>query len=151
MRKPGFNRNLTKKDNGSMRFRIREFAWEIVYTFQRAWRGYDSIDVFDIGYSFVARMPILLKEFLKHNIGLLYDDETHHQLDKTETDGVIKELIFYFENCDEDYVYQRLYGKQDYDDDRYDKVKWDVVYAETKRCRTEAMRLFSKWCFDLWY
>lgn len=151
MRKPGFHRTLTKKDNGSIRFRIREFVWELLYAWQRAWRGFDSTDVFELGYNFVARMPILLTEFLKHNIGLFYDDETERVLSEEETDNVIKQMIFYFENCDEDHVYQRLYGRKDFEDDKHDREKWNTAYAETRRCRNEALRLFSKWCFDLWY
>lgn len=63
----------------------------------------------------------------------------------------IKEMIFYFENCDEDHVYQRLHQNRYYEDGEYDPEKWESVRVELERCRAEALRLFSKWCFHLWY
>ena len=90
------------------------------YAWQRAWRGYDFTDVFELGYNFTTKMPVLLTEFLKNNVGLFYDAEADKQLDEEETNAVIKEMIFYFENCDEDHVYQRLHQNRYYEDGEYD-------------------------------
>lgn len=49
------------------------------------------------------------------------------------------------------YVYQRLHQNRYYEDGEYDPEKWESVRVELERCRAEALRLFSKWCFHLWY
>ena len=103
-----------------------------------------------LGTTSPLRCPFYL-EFLKNNVGLFYDAEADKQLDEEETNAVIKEMIFYFENCDEDHVYQRLHQNRYYEDGEYDPEKWESVRVELERCRAEALRLFSKWCFHLWY
>ena len=49
---------------------LKEACWNLRYAFQRAWRGYDNIDVFDLGFSFIEKMPVLLNEFLECNNAL---------------------------------------------------------------------------------
>lgn len=109
MTKFGLNGFLERTKGASLRYKLREFWWQLRYAWQRAWRGYDFTDVFELGYNFTAKMPVLLTEFLKNNVGLFYDAEADKQLDEEETNVVIKEMIFYFENCDEDHVYCRLW------------------------------------------
>ena len=87
----------------------------------------------------------------KRNCALFPDkDGGKLSLTKEETDAVIDEMIFYFENCDEDVVYKRLFGKCICDTE-YDEEEMKQVYEELNRCETEAMRLLSKWIMHLWY
>jgi len=133
-------------------FRIKQFCWELRYAWQRAWRGYDFTDVFELGYNFVERMPFLLREFKENNVALLpaLDDENRMSLTEEETDAVLDEMIFYFENCNEDHVYKRLFGVYPWDED-FNHTKYRQAYEEKERCWNEAMRLFAKWSADLWY
>lgn len=143
--------NALRKTKGEkLRYRTRNLFWELRYAFQRAWRGYDFTDVFELGYNIASRMPVLLKEFKENNIALFTDQETGRTLSEEETNQVLDELIFYFENCDEDHVYKRLYGIESWEED-FNRKHLDLVYKELNRCRTEAMRLFSKWIWQLWY
>lgn len=144
MTKFGLDSFLERTRGMSLRYKLRELWLQLRYAWQRAWRGYDFTDVFELGYNFTAKMPVLLTEFMKNNVGLSY-------LEEEETNAVIKEMIFYFENCDEDHVYQRLHQKHYYEDGEYDPEKWEPVRVELERCRTEALRLFSKWCFHFLY
>lgn len=144
----GLKGALRKSRGASFRFRIRDFYWQLRYAWQRAWRGYDSLDVFDIGGQFERRMPVLLRQFLQHNIGLFYDVEVEKQLTKEETDEVVKQMIYYFENCDEDVVTKRLIGEWPPKWDRETMLKVD---AEVRHCRSMAMQMFSKWVDQLWY
>ena len=132
-------------------FRIKQLFWEIRYAWQRAWRGYDFVDVFDLGFVFARKMPILLKKFKENNIAMWYDVEEQKQLTEEETDKVLDEMIYYFENCDEMVVYDRILGEDWADKMLKDEIDWKPAYKELERCRTEALRLFSKWCFALWY
>lgn len=137
----------------SFSFRMKELYWQLRYAWQRAWRGYDFTDVFELGYNFVGRMPILLKEFKEHNAGLFpaLDDKNRSSLTKEETDAILDEMIFYFENCDEEYVYKRLFGENSYYNEPFDHTKWRYAWEERNRCWDEAMKLFSKWSGHLWY
>lgn len=148
-RKIGLNGYFQIVKGASLRFKIKELRWQLRYAWRRAWFGYDDIDVFELGYAFAHKMPVLLKDFKKNNIGLFYDEEVNKQLDAEETNQVLDKMIYYFENCDESVVYNRVLGKDwSYKFDREDMIKADT---ELNRCRTEALRLFSKWCWHLWY
>lgn len=75
MTKFGLNGFLERTKGASLRYKLRELWWQLRYAWQRAWRGYDFTDVFELGYNFTAKMPVLLAEFLKNNVGLFYDAE----------------------------------------------------------------------------
>ena len=92
MTKFGLNGFLERTKGASLRYKLRELWWQLRYAWQRAWRGYDFTDVFELGYNFTAKMPVLLTEFLKNNVGLFYDTEADKQLDEEETNAVIKEM-----------------------------------------------------------
>ena len=146
-------KGVLKRTKGSgLKWKIKTVYWELRYAWQRAWRGYDFTDVFELGFNFVERMPFLLREFKKHNDALFpsLDDPTRFSLTKEETDAILDEMIFYFENCNENFVYKRLYGIDPYEDE-YDFEKWKAAVEEMRRCWNEAMRLFSKWSMCLWY
>ena len=148
-RKIGLNGYFQMVKGASLGFKIKELRWQIRYAWRRAWFGYDDVDVFDLGYSFAYKMPVLLRDFKKNNVALFYDEEADKHLNEEETNAVLDEMIFYFDNCDENVVYDRVLGKDwDYKFDREDMIKAD---AELNRCREEALRLFSKWCWRLWY
>lgn len=79
MTKFGLNGFLEWTKGASLRYKLREFWWQLRYAWQRAWRGYDFTDVFELGYNFTAKMPVLLTEFLKNNVGLFYDAALEHK------------------------------------------------------------------------
>lgn len=155
----GLSKNL--KGRG-IKWKVKEVYWQLRYAIQRAWRGYDAVDVCDLGFAFVERMPFLLREFKKHNNALFpnvndnwefpteFTKEEQYSLTEEETDAILDEMIFYFENCDEDVVYKRLYGISPYEDN-YNFDRWKAAEEERRRCWREAMRLFSKWSMYLWY
>ena len=145
----GLSKNL--KGRG-IKWKIKEIYWQLRYAIQRAWRGYDAVDVFDLGFALVERMPFLLREFKKHNDALFpdLDNPERFSLTEEETDAVLDEMIFYFENCDENTVYKRLYGVDPLEDE-YVYDRWKVALEERSRCWKEAMGLLSKWSGCLWY
>ena len=85
-------RNLIK--GFRMWFRLREMIWEIRYAWQRAWRGYDSTDVFELGFNFISLMPVLLREFRSKTIALLPDpDHPGKAHTEEETQRILDEMI----------------------------------------------------------
>lgn len=131
-------------------WKIRALIFELKFAWQRAWRGYSDSDVWDICDEMTVTLPALLKEFRKCHHGLFVDEATHVILTEEETDAVIDELVFYLENCDEDIVYERLFGIDPYKEPDFNKARWQQVANERKRCKDEAMILLAKWLWQLW-
>lgn len=144
------------KSSGLM-WHIKTLYWQLRYAWQRAWKGYDYTDVFELGFNFTERMPTLLREFKEHNVGLLPDLDKNDgsSLTEEQTDAILDEMIFYFENCDEDVVYGRLFGSTSFEDHQHDRDLWleriNQADKERSRCWDEAMQLFAKWSGCLWY
>lgn len=151
-RKIGLNNIFHEMRGRGMKWIIKTLCYELRYAWQRAWRGYDDTDVFELGSNFAKRMSVLLREFKEYNDCLFPDLDRNDGSSLTEahTNAIIDEMIFYFDNCDEDVVYKRLYGSEPYEDG-YSHAKWKRVTDECKSCWDEAMKLLSKWAECLWY
>ena len=139
-----------KPDGQRIRYWLRDLMWQFRYAWQRAWKGYDFTDVFELGFNITAKMPVLLREFKKYNVCLFHDPDTGRDLTEEETEAVIDELIFYFENTDEWTVYKRMFGIEGWEDELY-LERYRQSGEECTRCWKEAMRLFSRWADQLWY
>lgn len=145
-----------KKHKGArLRFRMREYMWDIRYAWQRAWRGYDNSDIFELGYNFIYKMPVLLSEYKKRNDCLFYDPDKNGGADltKEEMDELLDRMIFLFENAgDNESSYIRLFGVGFMDDPTPDKRDRLIAAKEEQhKCYNEAMDLLKKWCLHLWY
>ena len=57
----------------SLRYKAKELYWQLKYAWQRAWRGYDDVEVFELSGRFTERMLLILKDFRKNNVGLFGD------------------------------------------------------------------------------
>lgn len=88
MEKIGLNNAWRSTKGMSFPWRIRNLFWELRYAWRRAWRGYDDVEIFDLGFSFFRRMPMLLRQFKTCNISLFYDDEHDRDMTEEETDAV---------------------------------------------------------------
>lgn len=153
MEKIGLNNAWCMTKGMSFFWRVQRLFWELRYAWQRAWRGYDDVEIFDLGFAFFSRMPVLLRQFKACNISLFYDDEHDCDMTEEETDAIIDKMIWYFDNCDENTVIDRLYpdiSLQDYGA-RLTWADYKAIADEVRRCRAEALRLFSQYCCQLWY
>lgn len=163
MEKIGLNNAWHITKGVSFLWRVKNLFWGLRYAWQRAWRGYDDVEIFDLGFSFFQRMPVLLRQFKECNISLFYDDEHNRDMTEEETNAVLDKMIWYFDNCDEETVVDRLYpdiaaAMEDDDlsslDQSIKRLTWDdhkAIGDEVRRCRAEALRLFSQYCCQLWY
>ena len=66
---------------------LNEFKWQLKYAWQRAYKGYDDTDVFDLDYKFIERMSKILPEFKKNNTAPLMN------CTKEETDRILDNMI----------------------------------------------------------
>lgn len=144
-------RYFFKKTSGAgLRWKIRALVFELKFAWQRAWRGYADPDVWGICEEITVTLPVLLKEFRKCHHGLFTDPVTFEALTEEETNTIIDDLVFYLENCNDDVVYERLFGINPYKETSYNKIRWHQVPAERNRCKNEAMLLLNTWLWQLW-
>lgn len=125
---------------------------ELRCAWQRAWFGFDHSEVQFLGTNFVYRMAVLLRKFKEKYDRRLRDPETGYLYTRKETTEIIDEMIRLFDNCDEAYVYRRLYGVDVWkDEDQLVAERMDKAEEECDCCREKALEQFSKWCFQLWH
>lgn len=138
-------RDFCKKVKGySFIGKTRELRWELKYAFQRAWRGYDDVDVFSLYDRFNERMILTLKDFAESNNGLWTDGNL--QLTEEETDKAIKKMIRHFERADID-------GWVDLDLDPSTKEGFKGIEKFSDDAiahQMAALRDFQKWFYQLW-
>lgn len=70
MEKIGLNNAWRMTKGMSFFWRVENLFWELRYAWQRAWRGYDDVEIFDLSFAFFCRMPVLLRQFKACNISL---------------------------------------------------------------------------------
>lgn len=150
MYRKGLRYYFEKTAGAGIKWRIQAFGLELKYAWQRAWKGYADSDVWDITDTIIGTLPMLLREYRDTHHTLFIDETTGHELTKEETEEVIDQLIFYLENCDEDIVYERLFGVDPFKEHVFNKARWQQANNECQRCKNEAMALLSKWLWQLW-
>lgn len=144
----------------SLRYRLKELKWNLKYAWQRAWKGYDSRDVFSMNDMFIERQKETLKKLRETHYGLFnVPEECRDKIDKLhfneeETDAIIDKMINHLDMMDEDHVEKVLYGTNCYDDD-YDFRKFTIedykrISDTMDENKNEFMKLFSLFFWDLW-
>lgn len=124
---------------------LHELWWQIRYAWQRAWRGYDSRDLFELDNQFLNRMKAILSQFKENNACLFVDPDTQKTLSEEETDQILNQMLYYLINSDENvWITQGLDFKKD-----YDTIKNIEKIAYSNRQAFLAM--FVKYFDQLWY
>ena len=162
-------KHLPSKLKGSgFKWKLREIHYELKYAWQRAWRGYDNIDVWAFGDCFLQKTAIILEDYKEHFHCLWWCPEGYDWSKTCEKDkwfnrylfsedqmkAILDTLIFHLKMSNEDYVEKHLYGKNIYDDD-YDWNNNDANYymrIETirKQNQDSAMDLLKLLMDNLW-
>ena len=140
---------LKRCSYGSVFRRIKNIWWELRYAWQRAWRGYDNMDVFVLGEEIESRIIKLLKMFIKQNNALWFDKEAGVSLTEEETNAKIQDIIDKFSGLDEDVVGNELFGEVWMDHSNAKMI--DAVFEEIGHRRKEAYATLAKHIRELWY
>lgn len=118
----------------------RDTYWEIRYGFQRMFRGYDEVDVFETFAKFIDRYTKILTRLRNNHWGHPYN------LTEEEWDTVIDEMIYHLKYMDEETVTEEL--------ERNVPNGWaassKTVYEILEKHKDQFFELFSKYFFDLW-
>lgn len=138
-------------------YRLKELRWELKYAWQRAWRGWDSRDMFCMNDMFIEKYKEVLKYFKENHQGLFNTPKGSDKLffNEEETDEIIDTMIHHLEMMNEDYVEKKLYGKNIYDEDYDFKKDFSIdkckhVFEVMNQNKDSFMDLFSTFFWDLW-
>jgi len=123
------------KDNKGWRLfgkngKLDSVWWEFRYAWQRAWRGYDFIEIISLNDIFILQTLLKLKE-LKKNMHTYACDMTPEEWEDT-----IEEMIIKFEKL---YIIMFAIVEEE-DEGEFDYIK----------CEKEALEMFVKHFRDLW-
>ena len=142
-------------------YRLRDLKWNLKYAWQRAWRGWDSRDMFNMHTSFIDRRKEILKAYRKNHYTLLNIPEEYRYMfgnrlffDEYETNMILDTMIYHLEMMDEDYVEKAVYGKNIYDDD-YNFMdssleKRHRIDSIMNHNKDAFMKLFNVFFWQLW-
>ena len=156
----------SKNNKMKLRYFFRELGWELRYAWDRAWIGYDDVDMFGFFEMFRIRMIRILEDFIKYGNGLLNlpkESEHYNELlerfpkgyfDEENTELIYKTMIFHLQMMDEYFVEKMLYGNNVYDDD-YEIGCCSIeerkrISSVIRQNKNAFMKLFSLFYFDLW-
>lgn len=122
------------------KWKLDRLYWNCRYGFERMFKGYDSVDTFEIFAKFIERYTKILKEYKKTHIGYC------GTMTEEEWDNVIDEMIYHLYYMDEEHVTDEL--EKDVPDD------WNAssitVYEVMDKHKDEFFKLFSEYFYNLW-
>lgn len=118
----------------------KDTYWEIRYGFQRMFKGYDSVDIFETFAKFIERYTKILTEYRKKHVGYVWGMENE------EWEAIIDEMLYHLHYMDEETVTKEL--EKDVPDD------WSVSHKTVNHImdkhKDAFFELFSKYFFELW-
>lgn len=140
-----------------LKFRLQNLKWELKYAWQRAWRGYDAIDVFNMDFRFIEKYKEILKHFKETNMGLFCVPEKYKEtlgkniFTEEETDMIIDMMIYHLEMMDEDHVEKILYEQNKNNKDYLTSEEYKRIYSIVDQNKEAFMKLFNAFFWNLWY
>lgn len=156
----GLKEIWTEMRGAGILYKLSGLKRSIKYAWQRAWRGYDDMELFNIDSRFIARYKEILKDYRENHFCLFNVPEEYRSIfqkysfSEDETDAIIDTMIFHLEMMDEDYVQKKLFGKNVYDDD-YDfseltEKDYGRIYSIVEQNKKAFMKLFDVFFWELW-
>ncbi len=168
----GYNiglKDFHKKYKGSrLPYKAKQLCNELKYAFQRAWRGYDDVDVFDFFDNFRERTLLCLKDLKIHSVGVWWVPESLENYDKLghldtccnkryfndeETKMIIDTMIYHLKMSDESYVARHLHHNDFFENSCLGEKAYEksITYYTIARQNKELfMKLFNLFYYDLW-
>ena len=159
------------KDYKGMHFRykIERILYELKYAWQRAWRGYDDTEIWDIDFTIKNRLITLLQDYKERCVCLWWCPDGYdwskvceynkpackYVFSKEQMDAIIDTFIFHLQMSDEDFVEKKLYGLNIYDDEYETGCRTYEDYKKISKVRKQnqdaAIKLLGLLMDQLWY
>lgn len=119
---------------------LKDIYYEIRYGFERMFKGYDSVDCFEIFAKFTERYEKILKEYRKYHYGYPAD------MTVEEWEHVIDDMIYHLHYMDEENVNLELSKGMPEDWTPSSKTVYEIM----ERHKNDFFNLFSKHFYNLW-
>ena len=119
---------------------IREVYWEVRYGFERMFKGYDSVDIFETFAKFIERYTKILAEYRKTHVGYV------GTITNEEWEAIVDEMLYHLYYMDEEHVTEEL--EKDVPDNWSASNK--TTYEILEKHKNEFFKLFSEYFFSLW-
>lgn len=116
---------------------------QLHYAWQRAWRGYDDQDVYNLCFREEDRLLVLMREYRKKNFSAFNSPKGMSILTEDETNAVIDEIITCLEGCNEDARLESICRNPSSHD-----VK--SIYEHSDSYRHRLHELLETWWTQLW-
>ena len=123
-----------------LKYEIKNVIWNIRYGFQRMFKGYDNVDVFDMFYQFNKRYHKIFIELKK--------DKCSHpcNMTKEEWDNILDKMITNLYYMDETNVVNKL----EEDAPEGFSPSYVAIYTVMNRHKDEFFKMFSEYFYNLW-
>lgn len=120
--------------------KVKNVYWNIRYGFQRMFKGYDNVDVFDTFSKFTDRYSKILAEYRKSHVGYV------GTMTLEEWNSIIDEMIFHLYYMNEENVNEEL--------KKYVSDNWiptlETVSKIMDSHKDKFFKLFSEYFYSLW-
>lgn len=123
-----------------IKWKIRNAYWECRYGFERMFKGYDSMDTFEIFYKFIKKYKNVLAEFRNNHWG--------HPANLTEEEwnNILDSMLYHLYYMEEDNVIKEL--EKDVPDNW--SVSLKTINEVMEKHKNGFFKLFSEYFYNLW-
>lgn len=163
----GLKKRLKLYKGCSIRYKVESLIRELKYAWQRAWCGYDDLEIWNMDSSIRNKLIVWLRAYKENRHCLWwcpdgYDWSQVCEKDKwverynfspEQMDIIIDTFIFHLLMSDEDYVEKKLYGNNAWDDDYVvmDKKRdYKRIFNVRKQNQDAAIKLLGLLMDELW-
>ena len=163
----GLKKRLKLYKGCSIRYKVESLIRELKYAWQRAWRGYDDPEIWNMDAAIRNKLIVWLRAYKENRYCLWwcpdgYDWSQVCEKDKwvegynfspEQMDIIIDTFIFHLLMSDEDYVEKKLYGNNAWDDDYVvsnKKRNYKKIFNVRKQNQNAAIKLLGLLMDELW-
>lgn len=122
------------------KIKIKDIYWKTKYGFQRMFKGYDSVDIFDISGKFIDRYYKILTEYKKNMHGY------PGTMSEEEWNNIIDKMLFHLYYMDEKNIEKELYK----DVPENWTLSLQTTDLITEKHKNEFFKLFAEHFYSLW-
>ena len=135
----GFIESLKEYKGAKLSVWIQGFFRELKLAWQRAWRGYDDTEVWDIEGAFLVRTEKILRAFRDRDGYGRFPrlDGTNDYMSEEETFAILSEMIQAFKCADDEACYEEMYGVSPYQDIVLNLSNKDEGWRRINACAKE--------------
>ena len=137
---------LKEVEDCGVRYKIKHMLWQLKYAWQRAWRGYDDTDIFNMDDNLRTKMITMLEKYNETRCGVFFKPNKNtidDVMTNEETSDIIKKMIELLHKSDEWFYYDDDYELKD-------GYTYEIVAKRCEESRNEFLDLMKEYGNQLW-